>query len=103
FMHRVESVEAQDRDTVVWRESIWGITRQWEAEITERKQNHLIAWRSRSRGGQAGVVTFHKLGDRLTRVELNIDFQPQGLLEKLSSGLQFHRRAVKTDLRRFKA
>jgi uncharacterized membrane protein len=103
FMHRVESVEQDDDNTIKWTENIWGVSRTWKAEITERKPNQVIAWRSQSRGGHAGVVTFHKLSDRLTRVELNIDFQPEGLLEKMSSGLQFHRRAVKTDLKRFKA
>ena len=103
FMHRVESVEQDDEDHVVWHENIWGVRRDWKAEIVARRPNEMIAWRSTSRGGNAGVVTFHKLSDRLTRVEVNFDFQPQGVLEKLSSGLRFHRRAAKTDLKRFKA
>jgi uncharacterized membrane protein len=103
FMHRVERIEQKDDQTVVWHENVWGIRRSWEAQIVEQVPDERIAWRSDSRGGHSGVVTFHELSDRLTRVELNVDLQPQGLFEKMASGLRFHRRALKTDLKRFKA
>src|SRR5581483_4672519 len=86
-----------------WHENIWGVRRSWRAEIVEQLPDERIAWRSDDRGGHSGVVTFHPLSKRLTRIELNVDFQPEGLLEKLSSGLRFHRRALKADLHRFKA
>jgi uncharacterized membrane protein len=103
FMHRVERIEQRDDETVVWHENVWGITRSWEAQIVEQMPDERIAWRSDSRGGHSGVVTFHELSDRLTRVELNVDLQPQGLFEKMASGMRFHRRAIRTDLQRFKA
>jgi uncharacterized membrane protein len=99
----VESVERQGDGKVVWHENIWGFRRDWTAEIVDESEPKRVAWRSTSRGGNSGVITFHPLSDRLTRVELNMDFQPQGLFEKLSSGLRFHRRAAKSDLKRFKA
>lgn len=103
FMHRVERIEQREDNTVVWHENIWGIRRSWKSQIVEQVPDERIAWRSDSRGGHSGVITFHELSDRLTRVELNVDFQPQGLFEKMASGLRFHRRAVKTDLQRYKA
>jgi len=103
FMHRVESIDKQGDDKLVWHENIWGIRREWTAKIVEEKRPQIIAWRSQSRGGNTGVVTFHKLAERLTRVEVNMDFQPGGMLEKMASGLRFHKRAAKTDLKRFKA
>jgi uncharacterized membrane protein len=103
FMHRVERIEQKDDETVVWHENVWGVRRSWEAQIVEQVPDERIAWRSDSRGGHSGVVTFHELSDRLTRVELNVDLQPQGLFEKMASGMRFHRRALKTDLQRFKA
>jgi uncharacterized membrane protein len=103
FMHRAERVEQKDDQTVAWHENVWGVSRSWEAQIVEQVPDERIAWRSDSRGGHSGVVTFHELSDRLTRVELNVDFQPQGVFEKLASGLRFHRRAIKTDLQRYKA
>jgi uncharacterized membrane protein len=103
FMHRVEGVEQEDDDTVVWNENIWSRRRRWEADITEQVRNQKIAWEIKSGGQGSGVITFHKLAPRLTRIEVVFDWQPQGIVEKLASGLRFHKRAAKADLYRFKA
>lgn len=103
FMHRVEQIEQKEDETVVWHENVWGIRRSWESQIVEQVPDERIVWRSDDRGGHSGVVTFHELSDRLTRVELNVDLQPQGIFEKLASGLRFDRRAIETDLHRYKA
>jgi hypothetical protein len=50
-----------------------------------------------------GVVTFHKLSDRLTRIEITLDIEPHGLVEKAGRGWRFAKRAVRGDLHRFKA
>ncbi len=103
FMHRVEKVEQRDDAHVVWHENIWGIRRQWEAEITEQQPDERIVWKSTGGTQTTGVVTFHRLSDRLTRIEVSLDFQPQGLFEKTASGMRMSRRALKSDLMRFKA
>lgn len=103
FMHRVEQIEQRDDRTLVWHENIWHVRRSWKSEIVEQVPNERIVWHSDSRGGHSGVITFHPMGDRLTRIEMNVDYQPEGLFEKMSSGLRFHRRALTTDMKRFKA
>jgi uncharacterized membrane protein len=103
FMHRVERVEQRDATTVVFHEKIWGVRRMWEAEIVEQEPDERIVWRTTSGTTHVGVVTFHKLGDRLTRVELNVDIQPEGAIEKLARGARFAKRAARADLKRFKA
>jgi uncharacterized membrane protein len=103
FMHRVEKIEQRDDATLMWHENIWGVRRSWEAEITEQKPCERIAWRSKEGPQTVGVATFHRLGDNLTRVYVNLDFQPQGLFEKTASGMRISRRALKSDLMRFKA
>jgi uncharacterized membrane protein len=100
FLHRVESVEPKGENKVVWHENIWGRRREWRAEITEKRRNQLIAWKDEH---GTGVLSFHSLAPRLTRIELNYDWVPHGMLEKLASGLRFHKRAARTDLQRFKA
>jgi hypothetical protein len=50
-----------------------------------------------------GVVTFHKLAPNLTRVMVDMEFEPNGMMEKMASGLRFVKRAVQADLARFKA
>jgi uncharacterized membrane protein len=103
FMHRVEKVEQRDDVTLMWHENIWGVRRQWEAEIIEQIPCERIEWRSTGGPKVTGVVTFHRLSDTLTRVQVNLDFQPQGLFEKTASGFRMSRRALKSDLMRFKA
>jgi uncharacterized membrane protein len=103
FMHRVERIEQRDEQTLMWHENIWGVRRSWEAEITDQTPCERIAWRSKSGPQSVGVVTFHRLSDKLTRVYITMDFQPKGLFEKTASGFRMSRRALKSDLMRFKA
>jgi len=103
FMHRVLDVEKHDRNKVSWTEKIWFSTRRWEGEITERRKNDRIAWKTTQGTAHNGVVTFHKLDTSLTRVMVDMDFHPSGMIEKMASGLRFVKRAVEADLARFKA
>jgi uncharacterized membrane protein len=103
FMHRVVKVDEKDEKTVQWEEKIWFSRRQWQGEITDLRKNDRIAWKTVSGTSHSGVVSFHKLDDRLTRVLVTVDFQPAGMIEKMGSGLRFAKRAVQADLARFKA
>jgi uncharacterized membrane protein len=105
FMHRVTSVKQEDDDPskVRWQEKIWFSTRDWEAEIIDQIPNERISWRTVSGTKHTGHVTFHELDDNLTRVIVNLDFYPSGILEKMASGLRFVKRAAKSDLYRYKA
>jgi uncharacterized membrane protein len=103
FMHRVLSVERDGRDTIRWEEKIWFSRRQWEGRITERRKNDRIAWETTSGMSHKGIVSFHSIDDNLTRVMVEMDFEPNGMIEKLASGLRFVKRAVQSDLARFKA
>jgi len=102
FMHRVLNVKQED-GKVSWDEKIWFSRRHWEGEVTDRRKNRRIAWKTTSGMSHAGVVTFHSLDENLTRVMVTIDFVPQGMIEKMASGLRFVKRAVQGDLARFKA
>ena len=105
FMHRVLEVKPEDDDKnkIHWREKIWFSTREWDAEITEHRQNDRIAWKSVSGAHHSGVISFHRLDKNLTRVLVTVDFVPSGMIEKLASGMRFAKRAVEADLARFKA
>jgi uncharacterized membrane protein len=105
FMHRVLDVNKDDdkRDLIHWREKIWFSTREWNGEITERRKNDRIAWKTVSGTQHSGVISFHKLDTNLTRVLVTLDFVPSGMIEKMASGMRFVKRAVQADLARFKA
>ena len=103
FMHRVLNVEKKGQDRITWQEKIWFSKRQWEGKITERRKNDRIVWKTTNGMSHKGVVSFHKLGDNLTRVMVDMEFEPTGMIEKMASGMRFVKRAVQSDLARFKA
>lgn len=72
-------------------------------ETTDERPNEQITW-SRTDGVDAtAVVSFHELSDRLTRIMVTYDHQPQGLFERTASLFSSAGHAVKEDLMRFKA
>jgi uncharacterized membrane protein len=103
FMHRVLRVEKEGRNKVRFEEKIWFSRRQWEAQITERRANDRIVWKTTQGMSHRGIVSFHKLDPKLTRVMVDMEFEPSGVIEKMASGLRFVKRAVQADLARFKA
>jgi uncharacterized membrane protein len=103
FMHRVLNVQQRGDDAVEWQEKIWFSTRRWRGRITDRRPNDRIAWKTTAGMNHSGVVSFHRLDDRLTRVMVTMEFEPNGMIEKMASGLRFVKRAVQADLARFKA
>ena len=105
FMHRVlESKPDEDGDEKVHvSEKIWFWKREWDGEITDRRKNDRIAWKTDSGMQHSGVVSFHKIDDNLTRVMVDMDFLPTGIVEKMASGMRFVKRAIQADLARFRA
>src|SRR5690348_10867315 len=55
FMHRVLNVEKKGNDKVSWQEKIWFSTRDWEGEITDRRKNDRIAWKTTNGMSHKGV------------------------------------------------
>jgi uncharacterized membrane protein len=103
FMHRVDSASQEDDAHVTFTEKIWGFSRDFEAEIIEQRPNERIVWRSVNGLKHAGVVTFHELAPRLTRIEVTVDFKPESLFQKFARGARYSKRAIRGDMHRFKA
>jgi uncharacterized membrane protein len=103
FMHRVLEVEKEDNNNISWQEKIWFSKRQWRGQITDRRKNDRIAWKTVQGTSHSGIVSFHELDTNLTRVMVDMEFRPSGMIEKMASGLRFVKRAVEADLARFKA
>jgi uncharacterized membrane protein len=103
FMHRVDSVQQVDDSTVHISTKVWGITKEFEAEIVEQRPEERIEWHSEDGLMNSGIVTFHELAPRLTRIEVTMDVKPDSLLEKAGRGMRFAKRSVRGDLHRFKA
>ncbi|MGW4475835.1 SRPBCC family protein [Nonomuraea sp. NPDC004354] len=102
FMEGVESVKQVTDTRTHWLVDIAGVTREFDAEITEQHPDERIAWRSVDKPHQAGVVTFHRLDDTTTRVTLQMEYDPEGFVETVGDWLQIVRARVRGDLERFK-
>ncbi len=102
FMEGVEEIEQLDDQHLHWVAKIAGKREEWDAEITEQTPDQRIAWRSLTGDENAGVVTFHKLDDSKTRVMLQMDYKPEGVVESAGNALGFVGRRIEGDLERFK-
>jgi uncharacterized membrane protein len=102
FMGGVEQVTQTDDRHTHWVTNIGGADREFDTEVTEQHPEERVAWKSTDGTTHAGVITFHRLGETKTRVTAQIDWQPEGLVEKAGATLGFDDRQVKSDLKRFK-
>jgi len=103
FMSMVRTITPTTDEVTHWEVVIGGQEREFDAKITEQIPDERIAWNSI--GGDdnhAGVVTFHKLSDTSTRVTVQLDWEPQGLVEKAGEVLGFDDRSIKADMKNFK-
>jgi len=102
FMGGVDEVRQLDPTHLHWVVSVRGQRREFDAEITEQHPDERVAWKSTDGKTHAGVITFHRLADRKTRVTAQIDWQPEGIVEKAGAVAGVDDRQVKADLARFK-
>src|SRR5579864_6174200 len=102
FMEGVKQVQQLDDTHLHWVAEVNGKVREWDAEITEQNPDERIAWTSTDGKSNAGVVTFHRLGEDLTRVTVQMDWEPEGAVESLGSTFGFDDRQIQGDLERFK-
>jgi uncharacterized membrane protein len=103
FMHRVQSVSQDDETHLKFKTKIWLFSREFTAEIEEQRPDERIQWNVTEGITHHGVATFHEIAPRLTRVEINVDVDPSGLIEKSARGMRHVKRAIRADLHRFKA
>jgi uncharacterized membrane protein len=102
FMEGVEEIRQVSDTLTHWKISIGGVEREFDAKITEQRPDERVAWTSVDGTGHAGVVTFHRLNDTSTRVTLQLDTAPEGVVEQLGDKLGFVKRRAKGDMERFK-
>jgi uncharacterized membrane protein len=102
FMEGVESVRQLDDTRLRWVAEFGGERHEWEAEISEQEPDRLISWRARDGKYTSGRVHFEPLGADRTRIEVEMQWEPEGLKEELGSALGSDSRRVRGDLERFK-
>jgi len=102
FMKSVQEIRQLDDKRLHWKANVAGEEKQWDAEITEQIPDKRIAWRSTSGVPNGGVVTFHKISDNVTRVTLQMDYQPEGVLETIGDALGAVRMETRANLSNYK-
>lgn len=102
FMEGVDRVVQLDDTTLEWTATIAGKTKHWRAEIVEQRPDELISWRSIEGAHNDGVVRFEPLGPNRTHIVLQLDVEPEGLVEKAGDALGVVERRVRVDLERFR-
>lgn len=102
FMEGVKQVKQIDDRQLYWKAEIGGKEKEWRAQITEQIPDQRIAWASTSGAKNAGVVTFHPLSATRAKVMVQMEYDPQGVVENVGDAVGVVRQRVQRDLERFK-
>lgn len=103
FMGGVKSVSQLSDDRLEWVAEIAGVRRQWQARILEQIPDRKVAWAATEGATNAGSVTFEDLGGGQTSLKLLLEYEPEGVVEKIGDRLSIVARQAEDDLNRFKA
>ncbi|MFF5361624.1 SRPBCC family protein [Streptomyces scabiei] len=103
FAKGVVGVEQKDEVATQWHAKVAKSNRHWHATITEQIPDERIAWTSEGdKATTRGVVTFHPLGDNLTKVLLVLEYFPKGLFEKTGGLFRAQGRRARLDLKLYR-
>ncbi|MFM9588706.1 SRPBCC family protein [Streptomyces scabiei] len=103
FAKGVVGVEQKDEVATQWHVKVAKSNRHWHATITEQIPDERIAWTSEGdKATTRGVVTFHPLGDNLTKVLLVLEYFPKGLFEKTGGLFRAQGRRARLDLKLYR-
>ncbi|SFN89450.1 SRPBCC family protein [Mycetocola miduiensis] len=103
FMRGVKSVTQLDDQHLKWVAEIAGVRRQWNATILEQVPDKKVSWAATEGATNAGSVTFEDVGGGQTQVHLVLEYEPEGLVEKIGDKLNVVENQAEGDLGRFKA
>jgi uncharacterized membrane protein len=100
--HAVQNVTQEDDETTSWQGKMLFFTRNWDAEIVQQVPDRRIVWESSGDVDHRGAVTFHELAEDLTRVQIEMEYHPTGVVEKIGNLFLTVRHRVRKDLRLFR-
>jgi uncharacterized membrane protein len=102
FMENIEEVRQLDDKHLHWRAVLGGKEKEWDTEITEQVPDQRIAWRTTKGAQNHGVVNFESLGMDRTRLTVDVDYQPETMVEKVGDMLGMVSSNIEEDLENFK-
>ena len=103
FMGGISEIRQLDDTRLHWVAEIAGVKREWEARILEQVPNEKVAWAATEGATNAGAVYFSPAGAGQTNVRLELEYEPEGLVESVGDKLGVVERRVQGDLEKFKS
>lgn len=103
IVDRVISVEVDDDTHFTILARVAKRAHELSIELVDELPEERLDWECAGELEHSGVLTFHPLAPRLTRLELTIERDSEGLVEHLGRLLALPERGLKQELRRFKA
>jgi uncharacterized membrane protein len=103
FSDRIDAVEVEGEGHLAVAAKVGRSQQVLAIEITGEEPEERIDWECEEGVEHAGVVSFHPLAPRLTRLELTIEPRSEGVPERLLRLAGLPERAVRRELHRFKA
>ena len=102
FTKGVQDVSMSDEATSDWKVKIGLASGAFKATVQEQVPDDRIAWTSEgSRGTTRGVVSFHELAPKLTRIVLVVEYYPSGFVEKTGNLWRVAGRRMRLDFKHF--
>jgi uncharacterized membrane protein len=101
FMTGVLEVKQLDDSHVRWIADVEGERKEWEAEIVEQEPDRVVAWRSVGGLANSGRVEFEPI-EAGTRVSVEMEYDPDGMMESFGALVGLDGRQVEGDLERFR-
>ncbi|MDI3463837.1 MAG: hypothetical protein OJF50_002658 [Nitrospira sp.] len=102
FMEGVEQVRQVDDKHLHWKASIGGKQKEWDAVITEQIPDQRIAWMSQGGTKNGGMVIFSRVSENKSKLNLRLEYEPEGAVEKTGDTIGVVSGRVEGDLQRFK-
>jgi hypothetical protein len=103
FMGGVQEVRQLSDRMLHWVAEIAGVKREWDASILEQVPDQKVAWAATQGATNAGAVYFQSLGPARTMVRLTLEYEPEGLVEKVGDAMNIVAKRAEADLEKFKA
>lgn len=103
IVDRVTAVEVEDDTHFTASVRAGKRSHELSIELVDELPEERLDWEGVGGLEHSGVLTFHPLAPRLTRLELTIERDSEGLVEHFGRLLALPERGLKQELRRFKA
>jgi uncharacterized membrane protein len=102
FMKGVKKVTQLDDQRLHWEAEVAGKNKEWDARITDQVPDQLIAWQSDGGEYNAGAVHFSAVSPNRTRINFQLMYDPEGIVENTGDVLEVVSNRVEKNLEGFK-